>query len=76
MDVETLKTLMYHPVVTGAAKGAIAGASAAAAVDFQAFRSWKSADEAYNYAWKVAAWRWFQGAVLGAAMGAGFGAAG
>lgn len=52
-------------------KGAIAGLIAAAAVDIQAFRSWKSFDEARNYSWPLAAWRWAQGAILGAMMVAG-----
>lgn len=51
--------------------GALAGLVAAALVDFNAFRTWKSIDEATNYAWKVAFWRWFQGALSGALMAAG-----
>ena len=43
--------------------GAMAGLTAAAVVDFGAFRSFKSLDDALAYDWKLAAWRWFQGAV-------------
>lgn len=44
---------------------AIAGAVAAAATDIAAFRSWKSFDDAVRYDWGLAAWRWFQGAIVG-----------
>lgn len=46
---------------------ALAGALAAAKVDFDAFKSWQSAKQARQYRWDLAVWRWFQGAVLGAA---------
>lgn len=52
--------------------GAVSGLLSAAAVDFAAFRSWKSASEALRYDWGVALWRWFQGALLGAMASAGF----
>lgn len=45
--------------------GAVSGFLAAAAVDFAAFRSWKSFREAATYQWGVAAWRWLQGFVAG-----------
>jgi hypothetical protein len=56
-------------------KGAIAGFLAAAAIDFQAFRTWKSFDDAHAYNWRLAAWRWLQGAVTGALVALGLGAA-
>lgn len=52
---------------------ALQGLLAAAATDFGAFRLWKSFDEALNYNWGLALWRWFQGAVIGVATGLGFG---
>lgn len=55
-------------------QGAISGVTAAAVVDFAAFRNWKSFHDAATYDWGTAAWRWFQGAVVGAATAAGFGA--
>jgi hypothetical protein len=54
-------------------KGALTGVITAAAVDLGAFRSWKSFDDATTYDWKTAAFRWVQGAVLGALAGAGLG---
>lgn len=59
---------MQYPIV----RGAVAGVASAAVVDVGAFRSWKSAQEALEYQWGIAAWRWFQGAVVGAITGAGF----
>ena len=66
----TLQTLLAHPVV----RGAITGSLAAAAVDFQAFRSWKSFDDVTKYDWRLAAFRWVQGAIVGGLAGLGFGA--
>lgn len=60
-----------HPMVKAALAGAVSGALAAARTDFQAFQSWKSVNDATTYSWGVAAWRWFQGAVVGAVSGAG-----
>lgn len=54
-------------------QGALSGFATAALVDFAAFRSWKSVQEARQYDWKIAGWRWFQGIVVGALMAAGFG---
>lgn len=53
--------------------GAVSGVIAAAAVDYGAFRSWKSVQDALAYNWKLAAWRWCQGAVAGVITAAGFG---
>lgn len=63
MDTEWLQ----HPVV----KGALGGAIAAAAIDIDAFRKWQSFQEAKSYNWSRAAWRWFQGAIIGAMAAAG-----
>lgn len=61
---------LQNPLV----RGALTGLLAAAVVDFAAFRSWKSVNDALAYDWKVAAWRWFQGAVSGLLAALGFGA--
>lgn len=45
------------------------GLVTAAAIDFGAFRKWNSFDDALSYDWKIALWRWFQGAVIGAVGG-------
>ena len=65
----TLMQVFHSPI----AKGALSGLLGAAAVDFQAFRSWKSFNDAHNYQWAIAAWRWLQGAVVGAVSAAGWG---
>lgn len=52
---------------------ALKGAIVAAAVDFGAFRKWKSFNEALDYEWGLAIWRWFQGAVIGLVAGLGLG---
>lgn len=57
-----MHTFWMNPI----AQGALAGLLTAAAVDFQAFRAWKSVADAAQYAWGLALWRWFQGAVVGA----------
>ena len=61
---------LHHPIV----KGALSGALAAASVDLAAFRAWKNVHDALTYQWSTAAFRWFQGAVLGALASAGLGA--
>ena len=54
-------------------RAAVAGALAAAAIDFAAFRQWKSFDEITQYDWKLALFRWAQGAVIGAISALGLG---
>lgn len=54
-------------------RGALVGVGTAAVVDYGAFRSWKSWDDAMTYEWRTAAWRWFQGSVIGALTGLGLG---
>lgn len=56
-------------------QGALAGALAAALVDFNAFRAWKSWHDVATYSWSTAAFRWVQGAVTGAVTAAGLGLA-
>ena len=41
------------------------GALAAARIDYVAFQAWKTPGEALAYDWKIAAWRVFQGALMG-----------
>lgn len=51
--------------------GALPGLLTAMKVDYDAFRSWKSLDEALHYRWDVALWRWLQGAIIGGAVATG-----
>lgn len=54
-------------------KAALAGVLVAATQDIQSFRAWKSYEEARAYNWRLAAWRWAQGAVLGVLANYGLG---
>ena len=54
------------------ARGIVTGAISAALVDLSAFRAWRTWDEAIRYDWRMASWRWAQGAVLGALGAAGY----
>lgn len=65
----TTHAILTNPIV----HGALSGALSAAAIDFAAFRSWKSFHDAATYGWGTAAWRWLQGAVVGALAAAGLG---
>jgi len=58
------------------AQGALTGVLAAAAVDVQAFRAWRSMEEFAAYDWRLAAFRWGQGAVLGVLSALGLGGIG
>ena len=51
---------------------ALTGAVTAAAVDFMAFKSFKTFHDLANYEWAVAGFRWVTGAVTGVLIGAGF----
>lgn len=62
--------LLNQPIV----KGALAGLLSAAAVDIQAFRAFKSLNDLVAYSWGLAAFRWAQGAIVGALTAAGLGA--
>lgn len=46
--------------------GAVAGVLTAALVDFNAFRAWKTFHDVSTYQWSTAAFRWLQGAIVGA----------
>jgi hypothetical protein len=56
-----LEGLLRTPV----AIGAIGGALSAARTDYQAFRTWDEWSDVATYSWTLAAFRWFQGAVVG-----------
>lgn len=71
MNVLHVLNVFAHSTI---GRGAITGLVTAAGVDLHAFASWKSAQEAATYNWRVAGWRWFQGAVSGAVVAAGYGA--
>lgn len=62
--------ILAHPYVAGALSGVLT----AALIDYQAFRSWKSFQEAMAYDWGKASFRWLQGAVAGVIAAAGHGA--
>jgi hypothetical protein len=53
--------------------GAITGFLTAAAIDFHAFRSFKSWNDAAKYDWSLASFRWFQGVTYGIAAAYGLG---
>ena len=53
--------------------GAVTGFVSAAKTDYDAFRDFKSLDEFTAYNWKLAAWRWAQGAFIGAVTASPFG---
>lgn len=53
-------------VVIACFLGAVAGLLSAARVDYEAFQSWQTVDDAKKYSWKMAFWRWFRGSVVGA----------
>lgn len=56
-------TLFWHNVYV---HGAIGGILIAARVDYMAFKAMQDPTAALAYDWKIAAWRWFQGGVIGA----------
>jgi hypothetical protein len=58
--------LLAHPKLCLIVTSALSGALAAARIDYVAFQKWQTPDEAWAYNWKIARWRWFQGAVTGA----------
>lgn len=67
--METIQALLANPIV----KATIAGLVAAMAVDFHAFVSWQSWQDAKAYSWGTATFRWFVGAVSGFVTGLGLG---
>jgi hypothetical protein len=62
MDFMDMTTLLAHPVVVGALSGFLT----AARVDYIAFQRFQTPEEAAQYQWRIALWRWLQGAVIGA----------
>ncbi len=70
MTMATVSLIAHYPPVAGA----LGGALTAAKTDFDAFRKWQSFHDAEVYCWSVAAWRWVQGAIVGAVTGAGLSA--
>lgn len=64
-----MSEVLSNPIVMGAVGGFIA----AARVDYIAFKSWKSTEEASKFDWKMAVLRWAQGAAGGGAAAAGLG---
>jgi hypothetical protein len=72
MSFLDLLSAIFHNRLT---QGAIAGFLSAAATDFQAFRSWKSFQDAASYSWGTAMFRWVQGAIVGFVTAAGLGLA-
>jgi hypothetical protein len=69
--MQYVSVVLANPYV----RGAISGFLAAAVVDFHAFMRWQSFEECATYSWKIAAFRWVQGAVAGAVAAAGLFAA-
>lgn len=61
--------VLHLLILTSVAKGAMSGMLAAILVDYHAFQTFKCWDDVATYNWKLASFRWFQGAVVaGAAM--------
>lgn len=59
-------TYLNELLHTPAGIGAIGGVLSAARVDYAAFRSWDEWTDVVSYSWRLASWRWFQGALIGA----------
>lgn len=68
-----LQYMAVHPVFAKVLYGALTGLASGAHVDLQAFLKWKSFNDAAQYGWSVALWRWVQGAAVGAATAGGVG---
>lgn len=56
---------------SGVGRATLVGIGVAAKGDWAAFQAFKSFDEFTAYNWRVAIWRWTQGAIIGAGMAAG-----
>lgn len=63
-----LFSLLHNPVAIGIAVGVLS----AAKVDYAAFKSWQCFHDAAVYNWRLASFRWLQGAIVGAVTGFGF----
>lgn len=68
-----LLTVLHSQALHHALIGALSGWATAAHVDYLAFTMWKSFEDAREYHWVIALWRWVQGAVIGAVLTTGFG---
>lgn len=66
--IETLQSRLLLTL----AQGLVAGIISAAAVDFDAFKRWKSWNEFQQYSWRIAMVRWAKGGVIGVLSAAGF----
>ncbi len=55
-------------------RAALTGALVAARMDYNAFASFKTIKDMETYSWSIAAFRWFQGAVVGFMAATGFNA--
>lgn len=67
--IDVVSVLLTLPAM----KGALVGTGTAALVDYGAFRKWQKWSDLYQYDWRVASFRWAQGAVVGALAGYGLG---
>lgn len=65
-----LNHILHSPIVAGALTAFV---SAAATDLHAAVGKWTCWNDAWEYKWSVATFRWFQGTVLGAGAGAGLG---
>jgi hypothetical protein len=63
--------LLAHPTTRKVLIGAGTGAISALAVDYHAFRSWKTWHDVATYEWGIASFRTVQGAGVGALTGFG-----
>ena len=59
--VSTIQEALRNPIIAAT----VAGFIAAASVDWFAFLKFKNAEEAAQYDWKVARFRWLQGTAAG-----------
>lgn len=67
-----LPAMVHAWLHTPIGKAAIAGSLTAAAIDFKAFRTWKTWHDVATYSWSTATFRWCQGAIVGMCAAAGF----
>ena len=66
-----MDALFGNTFVNKLALGALNGFGAAVLIDYAELRKWKSWDDLAAYEWKVASWRWVQGALGGLIAAAG-----
>lgn len=65
--------LVVHHALAGGVAGMCSGAIGAARADFHAYTTMRTPDEFRAYNWRVARFRWMQGAILGFVSGLGLG---